>query len=259
MDFLEFGIKDALDILLVALLLLALYRMMKTSGSLNVFIGVIVFTALWIAITHIVQMRLLGTILDKIMNIGAIALVVLFQREIRQFFSQLGAHRGFSKLLALFQKSNRNKTTNAIALPITRACINMSKARVGALIVIENQDVLLEQEHTGEQIDALVSQRLIENIFFKNSPLHDGALLIRGNRIKSAACILPISHDTSIPQRLGLRHRAALGIAQLYDAMAIVVSEETGEISVAHRGHLEQRLNAELLESQLNALSLRRD
>ena len=142
--------------------------------------------------------------------------------------------------------------TRQYVLPIVYACMNMSKTKTGALIVVQ-QDIPLENyEKSGDMIDALINTRLIENIFFKNSPLHDGAMIIAGDRIKAAGCILPVSHDTNVPRSLGLRHRSALGIAQATDAFAIVVSEETGNISVAHRGKLSTRLSSTDLEHRLS-------
>ncbi len=139
-------------------------------------------------------------------------------------------------------------------MPIVYSCMSMAKSKTGALIVIE-QDVPLENyEKTGDKIDAEINSRLIENIFFKNSPLHDGALIIAGGRMKAAGCILPVSHDTDVPRSLGLRHRSALGISQATDAFAIVVSEETGNISVAYRGRLSTRLSSTELEKRLSAL-----
>ena len=136
-------------------------------------------------------------------------------------------------------------------MPIVMACISMSKQKEGALIVMEHSTPLDDVVRTGDLIDASVNQRLIENIFFKNSPLHDGAMIISKNRIKAAGCILPVSHNMDIPKELGLRHRAAMGISQMSDAHAIIVSEETGGISVAYKGQFHLRLTAEELESLL--------
>lgn len=140
-------------------------------------------------------------------------------------------------------------------MPIVYACMNMARSKTGALIVIEQGIPLESYEKTGDMIDASINTRLIENVFFKNSPLHDGAMIIAHDRIKAAGCILPVSHDTSVPRSLGLRHRSALGIAQATDALAIVVSEETGGISVAYRGALTTRLTSTELEHRLSQLS----
>ena len=250
--FLTFGVKDFLDILAVALIIYYVYKLMKSSGSLNIFIGILVFIVLWIIVTQVAGMRLLGGILDKVMSVGAIVLIVLFQQEIRKFLFSVGAHQRIHNLLAFFyRKEKDNEKDHSTFLPIVMACLNMSRQKIGALIVIERDEQLDEIAQTGELIDARISQRLIENIFFKNSPLHDGALLIRGDRLYAAGCILPVSHDMNIPKELGLRHRSALGISQNSDALAVIVSEETGYISAAQRGQFYLRLNAEALESLL--------
>lgn len=253
--FIEFGLKDAIDILLVAVMLYYIYRLMRESRSLNVFIGIMVFVITWIFVSQVLQMRLLGSILDKLVSVGVIALIVLFQEDIRKFLYNLGAHRqirAFSRLF-LSQKGKdkgRSEVKEAI-MPIVMSAMNMSRGRVGALIVIERSVPLDDITKTGDIIDAIIDQRLIENIFFKNSPLHDGAVVISKHRIKAAGCILPVSHDMDIPKELGLRHRAAMGISQESDALAVVVSEETGGISVAVKGTFRLRLSAEELESIL--------
>ena len=247
----DFGLKDAIDIVLVALILYYLYKLMKESRSLNIFIGVMVFVLVWLFVSQVLEMRLLGAILDKLVGVGAIALIVLFQEEIRRFLYSLGAHQRI-KQLSSFLGSRRNEknleATRRLIMPIVMACMNMSKGKVGALIVIERGAPLDDIVDTGDLINANINQRLIENIFFKNSPLHDGAMIIAHKRIKAAGCILPVSHNLDIPKELGLRHRAAMGISQDSDAIAIVVSEETGRISVAMKGQFHLRLSAEELE-----------
>ena len=247
--FLDFGIKDVIDILLVTFMLYYSYKLMRESKSMNVFIGVMVFILLWLLVSEILEMRLMGSILDKMVSVGAIAIVVLFQDEIRTFLYNLGAHQSVMKLVNAFSPKKGKK--NEGIMPIVRACQNMSKGKVGALIVMERTKSLDEIVMTGDIIDAAINQRLIENIFFKKLPLHDGAMVISKNRIKAAACILPVSHDLDIPKEFGLRHRAALGISQETDALAIAVSEETGRISIAINGELKPRLSAEDLESIL--------
>ena len=187
---LDFGIKDVIDILLVAFLLYYVYRLMKRSGTLSLFFGVLLFIALWVIASEMLGMRLTGTILDKFMSIG--------------------------------------------------------------LIVLQRKVPLSDYEKTGDIIDAEVNTRLIENIFFKNSPLHDGAMIIADGRIKSVGCILPVSHDMDIPKSLGLRHRAALGMSQKTDAVCVIVSEETGNISVARDGALQVKVSAIDLEHILS-------
>ncbi len=251
--FFSIDLKDIIDILLVALLLYYVYKLMKESRSLNVFIGIMIFVVIWILVSHILEMRLLGSIMDKVVSVGVIGLIILFQDDIRNFLYNLGTQHRMT-LLSRFFSSLRKKDPqkdHETMMPIVMACMSMSKRKEGALIVIERVTPLDNIVKTGDVIDAKVNQRLIENIFFKNSPLHDGAMVISQNRIKAAGCILPVSHDLSIPKELGLRHRAAMGMSQMGDAIIIVVSEETGAISVAIKGEFQLRLSAEKLESIL--------
>ncbi len=251
----EVGLKDIIDILLVALMLYYIYRLMRDSRSLNVFIGILVFVVVWVFVSQVLEMRLLGTILDKLVSVGVIALIVLFQEDIRKVLYNLGAHQRMRRLANLFtSKKSREQKKSGVKqdiMPVVMACMNMSRSRVGALIVFERSMPLDDVVSTGDRIDASINQRLIENIFFKNSPLHDGAMIISEHRIKAAGCILPVSHDMDIPKELGLRHRSAMGVSQESDAVAVVVSEETGAISIAVRSEFRLRLSAEELESLL--------
>lgn len=251
--FFEFGIKDAIDIFLVALMLYYIYRLMKESRSLNVFIGIMVFIVVWLFVSRVLEMRLLGAIMDKLVSVGVIALIVLFQNEIRKFLYTLGAHQRVKNIMHFFvgKKDTAQEEDKETIMPIVLACMSMSKSKTGALIVIERAAPLDDIVDTGDIIDAKINQMLIENIFFKNSPLHDGAMIISKKRIKAAGCILPVSHNMDIPKELGLRHRAAMGMSQSSDAISIVVSEETGRISVAIKGQFKLRLSAEELESLL--------
>ena len=248
----DFGIKDIIDIFLVALMLYYIYRLMKESRSLNVFIGIMVFVLVWLFVSQVLEMRLLGSILDKLVSVGVIGIIVLFQEEIRKFLYSLGAHQRVKAFTRFFATSNdKDEEDKETIMPIVLACMDMARSKEGALIVIERAIRLDDIVDTGDRIDANINQRLIENIFFKNSPLHDGAMVISNKRIKAAGCILPVSHAMDIPKELGLRHRAALGIAQDSDAIAIIVSEETGRISVAIKGQFRLRLSAEELEGIL--------
>lgn len=246
-----FGILDLIDIVLVALLLYYLYRVMKASSSANIFSGILIFILLWIIVSQVLEMRLLGGILDKLVNVGSLAIIILFQEEIRRFFSQLGTRRHIHALLHFFGKKKETVDHREEIMPVVMACLNMSKQKVGALIILERNTPLGEVARSGEVVNANISQRLIENIFFKNSPLHDGAMIISRGRIQAAGCILPVSHDSNIPKSLGLRHRAGLGIAQKSDCLAIIISEETGGISIAENGQFHLRLSAEELERAL--------
>lgn len=248
----NFGIKDFIDIFCVALMLYYIYRLMKESRSLNVFIGILIFIIMWLFVSQVLEMRLLGSIMDKLVSVGVIAIIILFQEEIRKFLYNLGTHHKVKSIVRLFSSGDKkDKVDMESIMPIVMACMNMSKGKVGALIVIERLTPLDDIVETGDVIDANINQRLIENIFFKNSPLHDGAMVISKKRIRAAGCILPVSHNFDIPKELGLRHRAAMGISQDSDAIAVVVSEETGRISVALRGQFHLRLSAEQLESLL--------
>jgi uncharacterized protein (TIGR00159 family) len=253
----DFGIKDILDIVLFALLLYYVYRVMKESGTINIFYGVMAFIVVWVIASEILDMRLIGTLLDKFMSIGLLILVILFQEQIKRFLVDLGSHRRwrFLRKLLLHHKEEMDAEKRSWIMPIVYSCMNMAKSKTGALIVIEQTVALDNYARTGDIINANINTRLIENIFFKNSPLHDGALIIAHDRLEAAGCILPVSHDSDVPRSLGLRHRSALGIAQATDAVAIVVSEETGNISLAHRGKLHTRLTTTELEHRLNALA----
>ena len=203
--FFEFGIKDIIDITLVALMLYYIYRLMKESRSLNVFIGIMMFVVLWLLVSQILEMRLLGSIMDKLVSVGVIGLIILFQEDIRKFLYNIGAHQRMRLLLRFFQQEKEEGGSGAsreTIVPIVLACMNMSKRKVGALIVIERTTPLDDIADTGDKIDANINQRLIENIFFKNSPLHDGAMVISRQRIKAAGCILPVSHSLDIPKEL---------------------------------------------------------
>ena len=246
------GIKDIIDIILVALLLLYIYKLMKRSYAANVFTGIIIFIITWIVVSQVFNMRLLGTIFDKLVSMGMIALVIVFQDEIRRFFSTIGTRR--SSLFRFLGRKHRHQGSHQDILPIVMACNKMSNDKVGALIVIERAVGLKEFINSGEQIDAAINNSLSQNIFFKNSPLHDGAMIIRGSRIVAAGCILPVSHDSDIPKSLGLRHRAALGISQKTDALAIIVSEETGNISLASNGKFQLKVTPDELETVLTEL-----
>lgn len=244
-------IKDIIDILSVALLLYYAYKFMKESGSVKIFSGVLIFILLWLLVAQVLEMRLLGAIFDQTVKVGAIALIILFQDDIRRFLQALGSHEKANRLFHLLIGGKKEKIERADIMPVVMACMSMSKQKVGALIVFERSVPLNDIIHTGDTIDANLNQRLIENIFFKNSPLHDGAMIIRHKRIIAAGCILPVSHNLDIPKKLGLRHRAALGVSQVTDALAVIVSEETGGISIAFKGEFHLKLSAEELESFL--------
>lgn len=230
----DFGIKDIVDILLVALILYEGYRLLRRSGAVNLFWGILAFLLAWFLVSTVFQLELIGAFFDRIISVGAIALIVIFQEEIRAFFYRLGSR--FSNWHFL---QKRDAQAEQAVDQIVIAVEHMAKSKTGALIVLAGEGELREYADTGETIDAAISAPMIENIFFKNTPLHDGALIVSNNRLASAACILPVSKQQNIPKSYGLRHRAALGIAEKNgDCVAIVVSEETGHVAIAHDGKI---------------------
>lgn len=255
--FFTFGIKDAIDILLVAIVLYYVYRFMRDTRTLNMFVGTLLFIVIWLVVSRVLEMKMMGALFDKFVAVGALAVLILFQKEIRKFLIRMGERNNPNSIIGWIARKSRDKDENtsshAASMPIVMACINMARNKCGALIVLERNSPLNDIIETGDTIDAAVNQRLIENIFFKNSPLHDGAMIISKNRIKAAGCILPVSHSHDIPRELGLRHRSAMGISQQSDAIAIVVSEETGRISAAINGNFRLRLSAEELEKIINS------
>ncbi len=230
-----------------------LFSMVKKSGMRPLFFGMIVFLAIWVLVFIIFKMSLLGNILNQFVRTGLVLVVILFQDEIRRFLMSLGSKKGWTFLAKIFIPTNKDQKDITHITTIVLACMNMAKSKTGALIVIQGDLQLSLYEQTGEIIRAEVSSRLIENIFFKNSPLHDGAMIVVGNKIKAAGCILPISQNPNIPKSLGLRHRAGLGITQETDAKVIIVSEETGKISFAHDGRLKININPEELQQSILA------
>ncbi len=241
--FIQIRFLDVIDILLVAILIYYLYKLIRGTGALNIFLGIISIYIFW-WLVRIFEMELLAEILGQFISVGVLALIVVFQPEIRKFLLILGtrsflnarSRRFFGRLWSF------EKTSGLPINDIVGACEEMSSTRTGALIVItrENKlDIFLE---TGELLDARISQQLLENLFFKNSPLHDGAVVISDNRIKVARCVLPVSESTHFPAYLGLRHRAAVGVSEQSDALAIVVSEQTGRISWVKDGVLKRNI-----------------
>ncbi len=237
MTFLDIGFVDILDIVLVAYLFYRLYMLLKGTVAINIFAGILTVWAIW-WIVKALDMQLLSTILGQFISLGVLALIIVFQQELRRFFLLIGTEylkninlsieHIFSKIL----KEEEEVKIYSIAV----ACINMAKKRTGALIVISNNSTLEAYSAEGTIINAETSVTLLETIFFKNSPLHDGAVLIVKDKIYAAGCILPVSKSHKLPQRYGLRHRSALGISEATNTFVIAVSEETGEISYFRSG-----------------------
>ncbi|MBQ3575952.1 MAG: diadenylate cyclase CdaA [Coprobacter sp.] len=251
--FTSIGIKDIIDIFLVSIILYYVYRVMRVSGTIKIFGGIIAFIVIWILVSRIFEMQLLGSIMDKLVNVGVIILVILFQDDIRIFLSELGSHNSWKRFTNFFKaKKSETDEVPEYVMHIVYACKNMSQTKTGALIVVKQDMPLVKYEATGEKINAEIESRLIETIFYKGTPLHDGAIIIGDGKIIAASCILPVSHAPNIPRELGLRHRSALGITQETDAVAVIVSEERGEISFAKNGKISRNITTQALERMLS-------
>ena len=236
-DFIEFSLLDVLDILLVSLLLFYIYKLLKGTVAINIVIGVAIIFVIW-KITEVLNMEMLSGILGTLLGGGVIALIIVFQQEIRKFLLMIGTtnftnKRNFLKQLKFLQTEIGSEINTEI---IINACQSLSKSKTGALIVIERANTLDFLINTGDNMNALVNEAILESIFYKNSPLHDGALIIRDNFIVATRVVLPISDNTKIPARFGLRHKAAIGVSEKTDAVCLLVSEETGEISYIKDG-----------------------
>ncbi|MCQ2311055.1 MAG: diadenylate cyclase CdaA [Paludibacteraceae bacterium] len=238
--------RNVIDVLLVIAIAFYAYRLLRRSGAVNLFWGLFIFVAVWFLTGYVFHLELTGALFNQIISVGAFALIVIFQNEIRAFFYKVGSHmeKGF-----LFGRLLPQQQTTRIVNQLVKALKDMSRDKTGALIVVTNRQDLSEYAESGELLDAALSARLIENIFFKNSPLHDGALFITKGRLRSAACILPVSTNKDIPLHYGLRHRAALGLTETTDATALVVSEETGTISIALGDKIRSLSESELQET----------
>ena len=251
--FISIRILDVIDILLVAFLFYQLYMLIRGTVAINIFMGIFILYLFWL-IVKALNMELLGSILGQIIGVGVIALIIVFQQEIRRFLLLIGT-RYFSKNQftlerLLFLKGKKVESPVKIEA-IVRACRNMAENKVGALIVITQKSNLQLYAETGDIINAETSSRLLENIFFTNSPLHDGAVIIHNNLIYAARCILPLTEKSNLREYHGLRHRAALGISEITDAMVIVVSEESGKISFVQEGEIKEGLSTQALREVL--------
>lgn len=255
--FITIRFLDILDILLVALLLYQLYRLIRGTLAFNIVIGLFSLYLLWLVVRAL-NMQLLGSIMGQFIGVGVLALIVVFHPEIRKFLVFIGSNYNLNKVFSLDKLfgSNREKSVTSKQVEVlTEACFSLSKSKTGALIVVARNSLLTEQISTGEQLNANISSSLLRTIFFKNTPLHDGAVIIKDNRIVAAGCILPLT-QRDLDKTLGLRHRAAIGITENTDAVTIIVSEERGSVSLAVEGELKRRVSREvLLELLEEALS----
>ena len=234
--FIKISYSDVIDILLVAYLIYVIYKLVRGTVAINIFIGLMAVYFTW-KLVGMLQMRMLSEILGQFISVGVIALIIVFQQEIRSFLLMLGKiGSGGGKNGLLFRKLQQS--TELEILTIVEACVNMSETLTGALIVITRENELPEIVETGQMLDADMSIALIETIFYKNNPLHDGALIVTENRLKAARCVLPVTKNPHFPASYGLRHRAAMGLSETTDAFTIVVSEQTGKIAYTDKGKL---------------------
>lgn len=233
MGFLEFRLIDLVDIVVVAILMFRLYAVIKGTVAQNIFIGLFAFLVFWLVIKTL-KMDLLTSILNNFVNVGVLALIIVFQQEIRRFFLLLGSRYKISKKFSLDKlfSSESEGYSHDVLKSVADGCKVLSSSKTGALLVFVNGQDLVEYVETGIILNAKISSELLLNIFEKNTPLHDGAVIICGDKFLSACSILPVSRDEEVPQQFGLRHRAALGITESTDSVAVVVSEETGNITV---------------------------
>lgn len=257
-SFISIRFLDVVDILLVAFLLYQMYRIIKGTVAFSIFIGIFFVYLFWLIIKAM-NLELLGTLMGQFIGVGVLALIVVFQQEIRRFLLLIGTRYQVSHtfgLEKLFVAEKLRQASSQHIKEIVRACDNLARSKTGALIVIPVHSELKEIVRSGEKINARISSALLETIFFKNTPLHDGAVVIIGNRIVAARCILPITARQDLDPGLGLRHRAAIGISEETDALAIVVSEESGSISLVVGGELMSKISLIQLTTELEKVMM---
>lgn len=250
LDFLDFKITDLIDIILVAILLYYIYKLVRGTVAINIFIGIVIVWGFW-KLTELLEMKMISSMVGGFMQVGLIALIIVFQQEIRKFLLMIGStnfanKRNFIKHFKFLKQEVGSIGTDVNA--ILNACEKMSSSKTGALLIISRNNALDFVKSSGDKMHIEISQPIIESIFYKNSPLHDGAAIIENNTIVATRVILPVSNERNIPLRFGLRHRAAVGITEKTDALALVVSEETGMITYIKNGEF-------MLYKDLNELS----
>ena len=251
----SFSPIDFIEILIIAFLFYHILLWIKSTKAWNLFKGIIVIL-LFVLVSAIFQMNTILWLAERTLNVGLIALVIIFQPELRKALENLGEKNFFGKVFN-FSKSDECKFSDRTIEELIKACYAMGKVRTGALIVIEDEILLNEYIRTGIDFDAILSSQLLINIFEKNTPLHDGAVIVRGDRVVSATCYLPLSDSLSLSKNLGTRHRAAVGVSEVSDSLTIVVSEETGKVSIASRGQIYHGIDADFLREKLQYLQNR--
>ncbi len=253
MGILDFSFVDFLDILITAYILYFLYIKIKGTMAMNIFVGLFIIYLIWLIVSAL-DMSLISTILSKVSSAGAIALVVIFQQELRKFLLDLGNKYALARMFSIERIFNKILKKDPQTLNITeivKACVHFKKNKIGALIILPVHSDLQHIIETGERMDCNISFRILDSIFFKNAPLHDGAVVVVGGRIVAAKCVLPVSDSRDLPKKIGLRHRSGIGISEVSDSLVIIVSEERGEISYAEFGSIVTDITAEQLADKL--------
>ena len=253
LSFIDFRIIDVLDILIVAVLLFELYKLTKGTAAVKIFWVLALLFVIWEVVSYF-HFTMLSALMGEIMSVGVLVIIILFQPEIRKFLLYIGDGRVMHFFSERFAKQSKTSAYTEEIEAVKSSCRHMSATKTGALIIFARQTPLDEFLNTGEVIDAKPSAELLENIFFKNSPLHDGAVIIKDHRIAAARCILPVSKNRDLPQEVGLRHRSALGATEFTDAIAVVVSEQTGNISICHNGELTRDYTSSTLRQALEEM-----
>lgn len=249
--FIKLGLFDILDILIVAFIFYQIYRLVKGTAAINIFAGIFTFYLAYLLVLAL-NMELISSILGRFIDIGVIALLIVFQPEVRRFLLLVGSRYNLQNVFNLEKLFAKPGIQENVSDAIVEACTNFSATKTGALIVFQQNTELYNYAQTGVLMKAKVTDELIENIFFKNTPLHDGAVIINENKIWAARCILPVSDRRDIPGSMGLRHRAALGLSSVSDAYVVVVSEETGNITFFKDGSYKVKVGPEELKKLLS-------
>ena len=253
LDFLEITFIDIIDIILVTVLLFYLYKLLRGTVAINIFLGIVIIYLIW-KFTDVLNMNVLSNLLGKFISVGFFALIVVFQQEIRKFLLLLGSTNFTTKKNILKYFKFLNNTDEIISLDIKTlilSCEKMSSEKTGAIIVIERENNLEFLKNTGDKTKIRLTSQILETIFFKNSPLHDGAVIIKDNSVIATRIVLPVSESESIPKNFGLRHKAGIGISEKTDSIVLVISEQTGKVSYIKDGEFENFTSFKKLSSKI--------
>ena len=253
MGFLDFGFIDLIDILLSAYILYLLYIKLRNTAAMNILVGILIVYVLWMVVRAL-DMTLLNTMMSRVASVGILALVIVFQQEIRKFLLEVGNKTSITNFFSLERilKNVIKESPEELNIPeIVKACTQFAKDNTGALIVLPNHSDLSSIINTGEKLDCGVTARLLGSLFFKNSPLHDGAVIIQKGKIVAAKCILPLTENPDVPANIGTRHRSGIGMSEVSDSLVVIVSEERGEISYCEYGTIYQDVTPEQLSDKL--------